>query len=49
MEALEVVSQSLELSIGMSGDFEEAVWMGITEVRMCSSKLIFGTRKYPNK
>ena len=46
-EALEVAPQSLELSMGMSGDFEEAVRMGSTEVRVGSS--IFGARKYPNK
>ena len=37
----------LELSMGMSGDFEEAIRMGSTEVRVGSS--IFGARKYPNK
>ena len=46
-EALEVAPQSLELSMGMSNDFEEAIRMGSTEVRVGSS--IFGARKYPNK
>jgi len=46
-EALEVAPMSLELSMGMSNDFEEAIRMGSTEVRVGSS--IFGARKYPNK
>lgn len=37
--------QSLELSMGMSGDFEEAVRRGSTNVRVGST--IFGPRAYP--
>lgn len=37
----------LELSIGMSGDFEEAIARGSTNVRVGSS--IFGERQYPPK
>ena len=36
--------QSLELSMGMSDDFEQAIQMGSTNVRVGSS--IFGTRNY---
>lgn len=43
-EALGVDSDSLELSMGMSGDFEEAVARGSTSVRVGS--LIFGERIY---
>lgn len=39
--------QELELSMGMSGDFQEAVRMGSTNVRVGSS--IFGARNYPAK
>lgn len=38
---------SLELSMGMSGDFEEAVRRGATNVRVGST--IFGPRAYPAK
>lgn len=38
---------TLELSMGMSGDFEEAIARGATSVRVGSS--IFGPRLYPNK
>jgi PLP dependent protein len=36
-----------ELSMGMSGDFEQAIEMGSTNVRVGST--IFGAREYPNK
>ncbi|CAM9852323.1 unnamed protein product [Ascophyllum nodosum] len=39
--------QVLELSMGMSGDFEEAIRRGSTNVRVGST--IFGARFYPNK
>lgn len=39
--------QALELSMGMSGDFEEAIRRGSTNVRVGST--IFGARNYPNK
>ena len=38
---------SLELSMGMSNDFEEAIRMGSTNVRVGSS--IFGARDYKDK
>jgi len=38
--------KSLELSMGMSGDFEEAIARGSTSVRVGST--IFGTRDYSN-
>lgn len=38
---------SLELSMGMSGDFEQAIEMGSTNVRVGST--IFGARDYSNK
>ena len=37
----------LELSMGMSGDFEAAIEMGSTNIRVGST--IFGARIYPNK
>ena len=46
-EALEVDAHSLELSMGMSGDFEEAIARGSTSVRVGST--IFGARQYKNK
>lgn len=46
-EALQVDEESLELSMGMSGDFEQAVEMGSTNVRVGST--IFGARDYSNK
>jgi len=36
-----------ELSMGMSGDFEQAIEMGSTNIRVGST--IFGAREYPNK
>lgn len=38
--------ESLALSMGMSGDFEEAIARGATSVRVGSS--VFGARVYPN-
>ncbi|CAM9240525.1 unnamed protein product [Ectocarpus sp. 13 AM-2016] len=40
-------AQALELSMGMSGDYEEAIRRGSTNVRVGST--IFGARFYPNK
>lgn len=45
--ALAVDPSSLELSMGMSGDFEQAIEMGSTNVRVGST--IFGARSYPSK
>ena len=42
---LDVPPESLELSMGMSGDFEAATLAGSTSVRVGSS--IFGARDYP--
>lgn len=42
-----VEPQALELSMGMSGDFEEAIRRGSTNVRVGST--IFGARNYANK
>lgn len=42
-----VERQALELSMGMSGDYEEAIRRGSTNVRVGST--IFGARYYPNK
>lgn len=42
---LGVQSSQLELSMGMSGDFEEAIMAGSTSVRVGST--IFGARSYP--
>jgi pyridoxal phosphate enzyme (YggS family) len=44
---LGVTSESLELSMGMSSDYEEAIKKGATNVRVGST--IFGERIYPNK
>lgn len=44
---LGVVEGQLELSMGMSGDFEEAIARGATSVRVGST--IFGPRLYPNR
>jgi PLP dependent protein len=44
---LSIDEKSLELSMGMSGDFEAAVEMGSTNVRVGST--IFGARDYGNK
>lgn len=46
-EAFGVEADSLELSMGMSGDFEQAVEMGSTNIRVGST--IFGARDYSNK
>lgn len=46
-DMLEVDENDLELSMGMSNDFEEAIAMGSTNIRVGSS--IFGARSYPNK
>jgi uncharacterized pyridoxal phosphate-containing UPF0001 family protein len=43
--ALGVPEDGLELSMGMSGDFEAAIAMGSTSVRVGST--IFGAREYP--
>jgi PLP dependent protein len=45
--ALGVEEESLELSMGMSGDYVEAIERGATVVRVGST--IFGPRIYPNK
>jgi pyridoxal phosphate enzyme (YggS family) len=44
---LGVLSETLELSMGMSSDYEEAIQKGATNVRVGST--IFGERIYPNK
>lgn len=46
VQELGVDSSSLELSMGMSGDFEEAIKRGATNVRVGST--IFGLRDYSN-
>lgn len=46
-QGISVEPQSLQLSMGMSGDFEEAIRRGSTNVRVGST--IFGARNYPNK
>ncbi|XP_030469711.1 uncharacterized protein LOC115688109 [Syzygium oleosum] len=46
-KALEIPEEKCELSMGMSGDFEQAVEMGSTNVRIGS--IIFGPREYPKK
>lgn len=46
-EILSVPEDSLELSMGMSGDFPEAIERGATSVRVGST--IFGARIYPNQ
>eukprot|EP00560_Eucampia_antarctica_P006544 CAMPEP_0197826756 /NCGR_PEP_ID=MMETSP1437-20131217/3665_1 /TAXON_ID=49252 ORGANISM="Eucampia antarctica, Strain CCMP1452" /NCGR_SAMPLE_ID=MMETSP1437 /ASSEMBLY_ACC=CAM_ASM_001096 /LENGTH=253 /DNA_ID=CAMNT_0043427331 /DNA_START=162 /DNA_END=923 /DNA_ORIENTATION=- len=43
---LDVDPQTLELSMGMSGDYEEAIARGTTSVRVGST--IFGNREYSN-
>jgi pyridoxal phosphate enzyme (YggS family) len=45
--SLQLPKGSLELSMGMSGDFEQAIKMGSGNVRVGST--IFGAREYPNK
>lgn len=44
---LEILEDELELSMGMSGDFEQAIEMGSTNVRIGST--IFGPRDYSAK
>lgn len=44
---MQVGEDALELSMGMSGDFEEAIARGATSVRVGST--IFGERIYPKK
>ncbi|BAT88605.1 hypothetical protein VIGAN_05214300 [Vigna angularis var. angularis] len=46
-KALEIPEEQCELSMGMSGDFELAIEMGSTNVRIGST--IFGPREYPKK
>ncbi|GLJ10222.1 hypothetical protein SUGI_0124320 [Cryptomeria japonica] len=46
-KALEIPEDQCELSMGMSGDFEKAIEMGSTNVRIGST--IFGAREYPAK
>ena len=42
MEELQLEPENIELSMGMSNDFEEAIQMGSTNIRVGSS--IFGAR-----
>jgi len=44
-EVTKISEEDIELSMGMSNDFEEAIKMGSTNVRVGSS--IFGARNYP--
>ncbi|XP_022133285.1 pyridoxal phosphate homeostasis protein [Momordica charantia] len=46
-KALGISEEQCELSMGMSADFEQAVQMGSTNVRVGST--IFGAREYPKK
>ncbi|KAK6133283.1 hypothetical protein DH2020_032946 [Rehmannia glutinosa] len=46
-KALGISEEQCELSMGMSGDFELAIEMGSTNVRIGST--IFGAREYPKK
>ncbi|CAL5344479.1 unnamed protein product [Camellia sinensis] len=46
-KALGIAEEQCELSMGMSGDFQLAVEMGSTNVRIGST--IFGAREYPKK
>jgi len=46
-DELNLAEANLELSMGMSNDYEEAIRMGSTNVRVGSS--IFGARNYPSK
>ncbi|KAG6407516.1 hypothetical protein SASPL_130508 [Salvia splendens] len=46
-KALEITESQCELSMGMSGDFEQAIEMGSTSVRIGTT--IFGTRDYSKK
>ncbi|XP_077227154.1 uncharacterized protein LOC143860417 isoform X5 [Tasmannia lanceolata] len=45
--ALGIAEDQCELSMGMSADFEQAIEMGSTNVRIGST--IFGAREYPKK
>uniref|UniRef100_A0A4W4HTF8 Pyridoxal phosphate homeostasis protein n=2 Tax=Electrophorus electricus TaxID=8005 RepID=A0A4W4HTF8_ELEEL len=45
-ECLKLPVEQVELSMGMSADFEHAIEVGSTNVRVGST--IFGTREYPN-
>ncbi|XP_016376554.1 proline synthase co-transcribed bacterial homolog protein-like isoform X2 [Sinocyclocheilus rhinocerous] len=45
-ESLKIPVEQVELSMGMSTDFEHAIEVGSTNVRVGST--IFGTREYPN-
>ncbi|KAJ6820789.1 putative proline synthase co-transcribed bacterial-like protein [Iris pallida] len=46
-EALGIPEEQCELSMGMSNDFEQAIELGSTSVRIGS--IIFGPREYPKK
>ncbi|KAK4754381.1 hypothetical protein SAY87_002485 [Trapa incisa] len=46
-KALGIPEEKCELSMGMSGDFEQAIEMGSTNIRVGST--IFGAREYPKK
>ncbi|RZC46175.1 hypothetical protein C5167_039124 [Papaver somniferum] len=46
-KALGINENQCELSMGMSGDFEQAIEMGSTIIRIGST--IFGAREYPKK
>ncbi|KAK7245890.1 hypothetical protein RIF29_40744 [Crotalaria pallida] len=46
-KALDISEEQCELSMGMSADFEQAIEMGSTNVRVGST--IFGAREYPKK
>ncbi|KAJ8761793.1 hypothetical protein K2173_004607 [Erythroxylum novogranatense] len=46
-KALGIPEEQCELSMGMSNDFEQAIELGSTNVRIGST--IFGAREYPNK
>ncbi|KAK9268410.1 hypothetical protein L1049_000160 [Liquidambar formosana] len=46
-KVLGIAEEQCELSMGMSGDFEQAIEMGSTNVRIGST--IFGPREYPKK
>ncbi len=46
-DALGLAVDTLELSMGMSGDYEQAIERGATSVRVGST--IFGPRLYPAK
>jgi len=46
-DALSVAADTLELSMGMSGDYPEAIKRGATSIRVGST--VFGARDYSNK